>query len=236
MRQPLAQTGREGATGKLGSQETSLRSLHQSPRGKGSKDASSLDSTCLSALCAAVLSLAVLPATATATSTQGEIDAAIAKAVEYVRGQQDPVTGEPFEFESRRLRQRLAGDLAGRRGRRAPPTSTAPPPAAPACRTSCSATTARSFGPAARRKRSPRSTTTSARRSSPTRPGLDPARLAADANLPAQIAERWNPANPGFGEASTDNTVFGILALKAAARAGLGPRARRLLPAPEPAR
>ena len=54
---------------------------------------------CLSALCAAAVCLVALPAAATATATKGEVDGAIAKAVEYVRGQQDPATGEPFGFE-----------------------------------------------------------------------------------------------------------------------------------------
>ncbi len=43
--------------------------------------------------------------------------------------------------------------------------------------------------------------------------GLDPARLSADQNLPAQIAGLWNSATGSFGAPSTNSTVFGILAL-----------------------
>ena len=101
MRQPLASTGWEGATGRLGSQETSLRSLHQALEERGSR-MQAVSFRRLSALCAAVLSLAalaVLPAGAAASSSQEEIDTAVGMAVEYVRGQQDPLTGEPFGFE-----------------------------------------------------------------------------------------------------------------------------------------
>jgi hypothetical protein len=44
--------------------------------------------------------------------------------------------------------------------------------------------------------------------------GLDPARLSADVNLPAQIAGRWNPVAGSFGEPSINSTTFGILALR----------------------
>jgi hypothetical protein len=43
--------------------------------------------------------------------------------------------------------------------------------------------------------------------------GLDPARLSADQNLPAQIAGLWNSSTGSFGTPSTNSTVFGILAL-----------------------
>jgi hypothetical protein len=43
--------------------------------------------------------------------------------------------------------------------------------------------------------------------------GLDPARLSADQNLPAQLAGLWNSATGSFGTPSTNGTVFGILAL-----------------------
>ncbi len=43
--------------------------------------------------------LAVLPASAAATSSPEEVDTAVGKAVKYVQGQQDPLTGEPFGFE-----------------------------------------------------------------------------------------------------------------------------------------
>jgi hypothetical protein len=44
--------------------------------------------------------------------------------------------------------------------------------------------------------------------------GIDPARVAADSNLPAQLAGLWNQSTGSFGTPSTNGTVFGILALK----------------------
>jgi hypothetical protein len=163
----------------------------------------------VSALCAAVLSLAVLPATATATSSQGEIDTAVEKAVEYVRGQQDSLTGEPFGFDhgsfssdwvatslaaagvssadvhapgNPSLQDFLLGDYTGFWA--GPPTKAV---------TDYERATLVSHAA-----------------------GLDPARLSADLNLPAQIAGRWNPVAGSFGEPSINSTVFAILALKTA--------------------
>jgi len=167
----------------------------------------------MSALCAAVLGLAVLPGAALATSSQSEIDSAVDKAVEYVRAQQDPATGEPLGYEhggfgSDWLVTSLAaagvsaadvhGDAAG----------------SPSLRDFLLGDYRTAFwtgGPG-----ETFTTVDNYQRATLVSyaAGLDPARLAADANLPAQIAERWNPVNPGFGEASTGNTVFGILALK----------------------
>ncbi len=170
----------------------------------------------VSALCAAFLSLAV-PATAAATSTKGEIDAAIAKAVEYVRTQQDPVSGEPFGFEHGSFSSDwVATSLAAAGVSSADFRAATATPGSPSLQdfllgdyssefwTGGSAGT---FTTVANYERA----TLVARAA-----GIDPARLAADANLPAQIAERWSPAGPSFGAPSTNNTVFGILALKGA--------------------
>jgi hypothetical protein len=159
------------------------------------------------ALCAALLSIALLPATAMATSSQEEIVTAIDNAVEYVRGQQDPATGEPFGFEhgsfssdwvatslaaagvsaadvffpgNPSLQDFLLGDYTGFWG--GPPTKAV---------TDYERVTLVSYAA-----------------------GLDPARLSADLNLPAQIAGTWNPAAGSFGEPSINSTIFGILALK----------------------
>jgi hypothetical protein len=43
--------------------------------------------------------------------------------------------------------------------------------------------------------------------------GLDPARLSAEGNLPAQLAGLWNSATGSYGTASTNGTVFALLAL-----------------------
>jgi hypothetical protein len=44
--------------------------------------------------------------------------------------------------------------------------------------------------------------------------GLDPARISADSNLPAQIAGYWNQSTGSFGFPSSNGAAFGILALK----------------------
>jgi Prenyltransferase and squalene oxidase repeat len=44
--------------------------------------------------------------------------------------------------------------------------------------------------------------------------GLDPARLSAVSNQPAQLAGTWNPAAGSFGEPSSNSTAFGILAME----------------------
>jgi hypothetical protein len=43
--------------------------------------------------------------------------------------------------------------------------------------------------------------------------GLDPARLSAVANMPAQIAALWDPTTGSFGAPSSNGTAFAILAL-----------------------
>ena len=43
--------------------------------------------------------------------------------------------------------------------------------------------------------------------------GLDPARLSAESNLPAQLAGLWNASTGSFGDPSSNATAFGILAL-----------------------
>ena len=43
--------------------------------------------------------------------------------------------------------------------------------------------------------------------------GLDPARLSAESNMPAQIAALWDPTTGSFGAPSSNGTAFAILAL-----------------------
>jgi hypothetical protein len=161
------------------------------------------------ALCAAFLSLALLPAAAMATSTQGEIDAAIDRAVEYVRGQQDPATGEPFGYEHGSFSSDWVATSLAAAGVSAADVRTLGNPSL------------QDFlfadyndfwsGP-------PTNAVTNYERATLVAhaAGLDPARLSADLNLPAQIAGVWNPAAGSFGEPSINSTIFGILALKAA--------------------
>jgi hypothetical protein len=150
---------------------------------------------------------------AAATSSQSEVDAAIAEAVEYVRGQQDPVTGEPFGFEHGSFSSDWVATSLAAAGVSAADVREAGNPSLQDFLFSDYGSEFWTGGEAG-------TFTTVANYERATlvahAAGLDPARLAAAANLPAQIAERWNPAGPGFGEPGTTNTVFGILALKVA--------------------
>jgi hypothetical protein len=170
---------------------------------------------CVSALCAAVLYLAALPTVATATATQSEVDAAITKAVEYVRGQQDPASGEPFGFEHGSFSSDwVATSLAAAGVNAADVRDTAP--GSPSLQDFLLGDYGSDFWTGGEGG----TFTTVANYERATlvahAAGLDPARIGAGANLPAQIAERWNPAGPGFGEPGTTNTAFGVLALKVA--------------------
>ena len=160
------------------------------------------------ALCASLLSLVAFPASAAATSTQPEIDAAVAKAVDYVRLQQDVATGAIPGFGGDWSATALAaagvssadvhGPLAGAPslqdyllGEYTEPSWDEDPPGGAAVDYARAVLVAHAAG-------------------------LDPARLSATSNQPAQLAGRWNPAIGSFGEASTNNTVFGLLAMKSA--------------------
>lgn len=168
---------------------------------------------CVSALCAAVLFLVALPVAASATATQGEIDAAIAKAVEYVRGQQNPATGEPFGYEHGSFSSDWVATSLAAAGVNAADVRDAGNP-------SLQDFLFGDYGSEFWTGGAVEAFTTVANYERATlvssAAGLDPARLAAGANFPAQIAERWNPAGPGFGEPGTTNTAFGILALNVA--------------------
>jgi hypothetical protein len=163
------------------------------------------------ALCAAFLSLAVLPASATATSSQAEIDTAIGAAVEYVRGQQDPATGEPFGYEHGSFSSDwVATSLAAAGVSAADVHGVAP--GSPSLQDFLLGDYT-SFWSGA-----PTNAVTNYERATLVAyaAGLDPARLSADLNLPAQVAGVWNPAAGSFGEPSINSTIFGILALKTA--------------------
>ncbi len=163
------------------------------------------------ALCAVVLSLAVLPATAAATSTQGEIDTAIGKAVEYVRSQQDPLSGEPFGYEHGSFSSDWVATSLAAAGVSAADVHAAAP-GSPSLRDFLLSDYADFWsGP-------PTKAVTEYERATLVSyaAGIDPARLSADLNLPGQIAGEWNPAAGSFGAASVNSTIFGILALRTA--------------------
>jgi hypothetical protein len=156
-----------------------------------------------------------LPAAATATATQGEVDAAIAKAVEYVRGQQEPLTGEPFGFEHGSFSSDWVATSLAAAGVSAADVRD-PAPGSPSLQDFLFGDYSSEFWTGGEFE----TFTTVANYERATlvahAAGFDPARISPELNFPAQIAERWNPAGPGFGEAGTTNTVFGVLALKTA--------------------
>lgn len=160
------------------------------------------------ALCASLLlSLLAFPAFAGATATQTEIDAAADKAVAYLLAKQDAATGGYFDFGGEWTATALAAaginaaDVSVGSGN-------------PSLQDYLYAEYASEFwggedpplGAAEDYERVILVAQSA---------GLDSARLAANANLPAQLAGRWNQAKGSFGGASTNSTVFGILALRA---------------------
>jgi len=161
------------------------------------------------ALGAALLSLAVLPATAAATSSHAEIDTAVAKAVQFVRGQQDPASGEPFGFEHGSFSSDWVATSLAAAGVSAADVGTV---GNPSLQDFLLADYSSFFaGPPLGAVTNYERVTLVAHAA-----GLDPARISAETNLPAQIAGRWNPIAGSFGEPSINSTIFGILALKIA--------------------
>ena len=166
------------------------------------------------ALCASLLSLVAFPAAAGATSSKAEIDAAVTKAVDYMRLQQDLPTGAIPGFGGDWSATSLAAagvssaDVHGPTpgdpslqdyllGEYTEPSWDEDPPGGAAVDYARAVLVAHAAG-------------------------LDPARLSATSNQPAQLAGRWNPATGSFGEASTNNTVFGLLAMRTAGLPGWG--------------
>ncbi|HEX6688853.1 MAG TPA: hypothetical protein VF085_09340 [Solirubrobacterales bacterium] len=158
----------------------------------------------------AVLSLAVLPATAAATSSQGEIDAAVDAAIEYVRGQQDPLTGEPFGFEHGSFSSDWVATSLATAAVSAADVQT---PGKPSLQDFLfSDYTGFWGGPPTKAVTDYERATLVAHAA-----GLDPARLSTDLNLPAQIAGSWNQAAGSFGSQPTPSSaIFGVLALRVA--------------------
>jgi hypothetical protein len=158
------------------------------------------------ALCAALLSPVLLPASAGATSSQSRIDAAIDDAVDYVRPQQEAVTGAIPGFGGDWMVTSLAAagvDAASLHG---------PGPGDPSLQDYLLG----EYTLPTWDEDPPGGTVTEYAHSTlfSHAAGLDPARLSSSSNQPAQLAGRWNPANGSFGEASTNNAAFAILAMK----------------------
>jgi hypothetical protein len=163
----------------------------------------------VAALCASLLSLALLPSTAAATASQDQIDGAIDTAVEYVGGQQNPDTGEPFGFEHGSFSSDWVATSLAAAGVSAADVRA---PGNPSLQDFLLADYTDFWaGP-------PVSAATNYERATLVShaAGLDPARLSADLNLHAQVAGTWNPIAGSFGEPSINSTVFGILAMRTA--------------------
>ncbi len=163
------------------------------------------------ALGASLLALGALPATAAATSTKAEIDTAIDGAVEYLAAQQETATGKILGFGGDWAAISLAAagvDVADVRG---------PAPGDPSLQDFLLGAYTQSpwddespvLSVAAV---SNHSLSTIVSRAA----GLDPARLSASSNQPAQLAALWSPATGSFGLASSYETVFAVLAMKTA--------------------
>jgi Collagen triple helix repeat (20 copies) len=157
------------------------------------------------ALCASLLVLAALPATAAATSSPAEIDAAVALGASYFSSKQNAGTGaiEGFGNEQAVTALVAAGvDAADLR------TSAGNP--------SLQDFLLGEYGSAAWGDDPPQGLVTEYEQAILTAhaAGLDPARLSANSNQPAQLAGLWNPAAGSFGEPTSNSTVFGLLAME----------------------
>jgi collagen triple helix repeat protein len=158
----------------------------------------------VAALVAAVLSIGALPATAMATSSPAEVQSAASKALDYLRTQQDPATGafDTFGGDLAALGLAAAGVDAGQF--RAAPGDP-----------SLQDYLLGEYGSADWGDEPPTGLVTDYEQAALVTyaAGLDPARLAAVSNQPAQVAAFWNRATGGFGDPSTNGTAFGILAM-----------------------
>lgn len=157
----------------------------------------------LAAIGAAALAIGVVPAAASATSTQTEIDASIAKATAWIRAQQAP-NGAIGGFGGDWAATALAAA-----GVNAAEVRTAPE--APSLQDYLLGEYTESSwtGP-------PAGSVTEYERATLVAyaAGLDPARLSAESNLPAQIAGLWNSSTGSFGSPGTNASAFGVFALR----------------------
>jgi hypothetical protein len=157
------------------------------------------------ALCASLLVLAALPATAAATSSPPEIDAAVDLGATYFSSQQNAGTGaiEGFGNEQAVTALVAAGvDAADLRASAGDP--------------SLQDFLFGEYGSAAWGDDPPQGLVTEYEQAILTAhaAGLDSARLSAISNQPAQLAGLWNPAAGSFGEPTSNSTVFGLLAME----------------------
>jgi hypothetical protein len=147
----------------------------------------------------------VLPTTAAATSSPAEIDAAVELGGEYLGSKQDPATGAITGFGSELAITALAAAGVDAAGLRAAPDAP-----------SLQDFVLGEYGSEAWGDDPPQGTPLEYEQAilSAHAVGLDPARLSAISNQPAQLAGLWNPATGGFGEPGLNSTAFGLLAME----------------------
>jgi hypothetical protein len=162
----------------------------------------------LSALSASLVVFAVSPAIAAATSTQAEVNSAIARALAFATAQEDPATGEPpgYQHDEIYSGEWLASGYAAA-GLSAADVRVGGGPSLQDFL----------FGEAAGfwDAEGLISPETAARLIlNAASAGIDTARVSASQNLPAELVGEWDPASGGFGEPSTFSTAWGLAALQ----------------------
>jgi hypothetical protein len=164
----------------------------------------------LSAVCTLAAAFFVLwPASALATSSPTEIDAAIEKAIAFSAAQQDPATGEPPGYDRGEILytgEWLASGYAAV-GLSPADVAAAGGPSlqdflySEAAGVWSDPTALIAPENAARLNLIARAA------------GIDPARVSADQNLNAELIGEWQPTSGGFGGMATYDTAWGALAL-----------------------
>lgn len=159
------------------------------------------------AICASVLLVSLMPAaSATATSSQAEIDTAVDAASQWIRAQQSP-DGSISGFGGDWSATALAAAGVDASAVQVSPTDPSLQDFVLGEYTE-TAWTVPSFESSKSATDYQRATLVAHAA------GLDTSRLSADSNLPAQIAGTWNGSTGSWGPPSTNGTVFGILAMR----------------------
>jgi hypothetical protein len=162
-----------------------------------------------SALCALLIVFAVAPASSSATSSQAEIDTAIAKALAFATAQQNATTGEPPGYDTGEVLytgEWLASGYAAAGLSPADVSEVGGPSLQDFL-----------FEEAAGRWNSAGliAPENAVRLLLDVRAaGIDSARVAADQNLPAELVGEWQPLSGGFGGATpVFTTALGVIGL-----------------------
>lgn len=160
------------------------------------------------ALGASLLALGALPSTAAATSGQAEIDAAVDKGAAYLAGKQEAATGKIPGFGGDWAAVSLAA--AGVASADVHGPAAGDPSLQDYLLGLYTEETWIKDPPSGNPGEPARATIVSHAA------GLDPARLSADSNQPAQLAGLWSPATGSFGFGGGSESAFAILAMKIA--------------------